>query len=76
MTDEILTTAEVAALLKAPPATLRFWRHKEMGPPCFVLGRRVVYRAADVDQWVADQEAATRRGGGITDRRGGQRPRD
>ena len=69
MSDELLTTAEVAAKLKAPAATLRFWRHKEVGPPCFVLGRRVVYRAADVERWVAEQEAATRRGGALVQRR-------
>lgn len=63
LNNDLLTTAEAAHVLKTPPATLRYWRHKEQGPPCFSIGRRVVYRATEIDRWLAEQETATRRGG-------------
>ena len=56
--EELLTLEEVAAVLRAPVATLRYWRHLGVGPDGFRLGRRVVYRREDVDRWVAEQEQA------------------
>lgn len=47
-----------------PAATLRYWRHADIGPASFTLGRRVVYRPEDVEAWIRSQEQATRRGGG------------
>jgi predicted DNA-binding transcriptional regulator AlpA len=58
--DDLLTTAEVALILRAPVSTVRYWRYLNTGPNCFKLGRRVVYRRADVHIWLADQEAAGR----------------
>lgn len=59
-----LTTAEVSARLGVPSETLRYWRHIDKGPRCYRLGgKRVVYDTADVDAWVAEQKAATLRGG-------------
>ncbi|MBM7806019.1 putative DNA-binding transcriptional regulator AlpA [Geodermatophilus bullaregiensis] len=55
---ELLTLEEVAAVLRAPLATLRYWRHLGVGPDGFRLGRRVVYRRVDVDRWVAEQQQA------------------
>lgn len=54
----LLTTAELAAYINRPPATLRYWRHRRYGPQSFPLGRIVVYRKAVVDRWLADQERA------------------
>lgn len=56
--DELLTTAEVALILRAPVSTVRYWRHLGTGPKSFKLGRRVVHRRADVHAWLAEQEAA------------------
>lgn len=56
--DELLTLDEVATMLRTPPATLRYWRHKQSGPPAIKLGRRLVYRAGDVRAWVDRQAAA------------------
>ena len=55
--QELLTVAETAALLRIPPATLRYWRHcGDTGPQSFKLGpRRVMYRRSDVDAWVQAQ---------------------
>jgi predicted DNA-binding transcriptional regulator AlpA len=55
---ELLTLAEVAAVLRTPVATLRYWRHLGVGPDGFRLGRRVVYRREDIDRWLATQRQA------------------
>ena len=61
--DELLTTAEVAALARAPISTVRYWRHIGFGPTSFRLGRRVLYRRGDVQQWLdqvrAEQNTAS-----------------
>jgi excisionase family DNA binding protein len=52
---ELLTIAEAAELLRAPVATLRYWRHLGTGPRSFRLGRRVLYRHEDLRAWIDDQ---------------------
>jgi len=52
---ELLTIAEAAELLRAPVATLRYWRHRNIGPRGFRLGRRVLYRRDDVTAWINAQ---------------------
>jgi hypothetical protein len=42
-------------LLRAPVATLRYWRHLGTGPTSFRLGRRVLYRRVDLDAWIDAQ---------------------
>ena len=54
---ELLTITEAADLLRAPVATLRYWRHLGTGPRSFRLGRRVLYRADDLRAWIAQQHA-------------------
>ncbi len=49
---DLLTMGEAAALLRAPVATLRYWRHLGTGPHSFRLGRRVLYRRDDLDAWI------------------------
>ena len=56
---DLLTIGEAAELLRAPVATLRYWRHLGTGPRSFRLGRRVLYRRDDVTAWVEDQRAGT-----------------
>jgi DNA-binding transcriptional MerR regulator len=51
---ELLTITEAADLLRAPVATLRYWRHLGTGPRSF---RRVLYRTDDLHAWVAQQHA-------------------
>jgi excisionase family DNA binding protein len=55
---ELLTITEAAELLRAPVATLRYWRHLGVGPAGFRLGRRVLYRQDDLEQWVTDRHDA------------------
>ena len=49
---DLLTIAEAADLLRAPVATLRYRRHRKIGPPSFRLGRRVLYRRDDLRAWI------------------------
>ena len=54
---ELLTITEAADLLRAPVATLRYWRHLGTGPRSFRLGRRVLYRSDDLRTWIDAQRA-------------------
>ena len=56
---ELLTITEAAELVRAPVATLRYWRHLGIGPHSFRLGRRVLYRRDDLHDWIAQQRAET-----------------
>ena len=61
---KLLRLSEVAEMTGVPEATLRFWRHQEgkdgrrIGPKSAKLGRRVVYRAEDVERWIEEQFSA------------------
>lgn len=47
-----------------PEATLRYWRTLgNVGPASYKLGRRVFYDRTELDRWLAEQKAATTRGG-------------
>ena len=52
---DLLTISEAAELLRAPVATLRYWRHLGSGPHSFRLGRRVLYRRDDLQAWIDAQ---------------------
>ena len=52
---DLLTITEAAELLRAPVATLRYWRHLGTGPASFRLGRRVLYRRDDLSAWIDAQ---------------------
>jgi excisionase family DNA binding protein len=56
---ELLTITEAAELLRAPVATLRYWRHLGTGPRSFCIGRRVLYRSDDVRSWIETQRSMT-----------------
>ncbi len=56
-TAELLTITEAALLLRAPVATLRYWRHLGTGPRSFRLGRRVLYRRDDLHAWIDHRRA-------------------
>lgn len=53
--NELLTIADVNRQYPIPLGTLRYWRHRGTGPRSFKLGRRVMYRRADVDNWIEAQ---------------------
>lgn len=58
--DELLTLAEVATLLRVPPATLRYWRHQHTGPRSFRVGRHVRYYRREILDWLHQQSNAGR----------------
>jgi len=51
---EYLTTQEVAAALRTPAETVRYWRHIGKGPKSFKVGRRVLYAVEDVEAFVEE----------------------
>ncbi len=55
--DELLTIGEVADILRAPVATLRYWRHLGTGPHSFRIGRGVRYWRTDVTTWLHEQSS-------------------
>jgi excisionase family DNA binding protein len=57
--DEFLTVAEVAAILKLNQQTIRNWL-EEGRLPAVRVGRRVRVLRRDLDELIADAEAASR----------------
>jgi predicted DNA-binding transcriptional regulator AlpA len=55
--DQLLTITEVAAIVRVPPATLRYWRHLGEGPHSFRIGRTVRYWRTEVIAWLESQSA-------------------
>ena len=53
MALKLLLTTEVAARLRLPESTIRYWRHAGYGPPSAKIGRRVLYDEAALDEWIA-----------------------
>ena len=53
--DELMSIKEVAALLRVPEATLRYWRHLGTGPRGFRIGRSVRYWHTEVALWLEGQ---------------------
>lgn len=53
--DQLLTIAEVAAIVRVPPATLRYWRHLGEGPHSFRIGRSVRYWRTEVIAWLESE---------------------
>ena len=54
----LLRTTEVSKFTGIAEGTLRYWRHRNEGPPSFSLGRRVVYDADELSAWIDAQRAA------------------
>src|SRR5919112_666160 len=54
---ELLTITEAAELVRAPVATLRYWRHLGIGPHSSGWARRVLSRRDAPHDWIAQQRA-------------------
>lgn len=54
----LLTTAEVAKILRVHPNTVYAWRRDNKGPKAFQLGRTLRFRREDVESWIAEQGGA------------------
>jgi helix-turn-helix protein len=55
--NDLMTLAETADHLRTRVAPLRYWRHLGVGPAGFRLGRRVIFRRAEVDRWLSQRQA-------------------
>lgn len=51
----LLTINEAADLLRAPVATLRYWRNIDYGPHSFRIGRGIRYWRYDILDWLRQQ---------------------
>ncbi|MCX4622839.1 helix-turn-helix transcriptional regulator [Streptomyces albogriseolus] len=56
--SRFMTTAELAALVRKSPATVRAWRHRGQGPRGTKVGRGVLYRRDAVEAWLQQREEA------------------
>lgn len=56
MLDRLLMQGEAAELLRLSPRTLERFRLEGTGPRYAKLGRRIVYRASDLETWIAARE--------------------
>ena len=54
MLDESATPKEVAGVLRTTEGGLAQMRYRGDGPRFFRVGRRVLYRWMDVEQYIAD----------------------
>ncbi len=55
VSDQLLTTSQVATYLQVPIATLHQWRYRGEGPKAAKVGRHLRWRKADVDAWLEQQ---------------------
>ena len=60
---DLIGTKEVSAMTHLAEGTLRYYRHSNQGPACFTIGRRVLYRRAEVERWISELESTTSKGG-------------
>lgn len=58
-----LTTREVEQQYGIPVGTLRYWRHCNIGPRSYAVGRSVRYDRVDIEEWLEAQKLASTRGG-------------
>ena len=52
---DLLTTTEAAAYVGLSHRTLERYRVTGQGPPYLKVGRRVLYRRADLDAWLENK---------------------
>ena len=50
--ESLMTLEEVAEYLRIPVLTLRWLRQGGRFAPAVRVGRRLVWRASDIDEWV------------------------
>jgi hypothetical protein len=58
--SDFLTKEELAVELRRNPRTLDRWDVLGMGPPRTHVGRKILYRRASVQKWLAAQERMPR----------------
>jgi excisionase family DNA binding protein len=61
VTDEYLTTRQLADLLQVSAENVVYWRRKRTGPPHIKVGKHIRYDRADIDAWLAEHQVPTTR---------------
>lgn len=56
-TKELLTTNEVAKILRVSKHTLHVWRWQKKGPPYTKIGRQALYPANEVEDFINSRAA-------------------
>ncbi len=59
--DPWMTSPEVAARLRQPESTIRYWRSTGTGPASVRIGRRILYRTSEIERFERDREQAAGR---------------
>jgi excisionase family DNA binding protein len=54
---ELLTSKEVAELLRVPVRTVYVWRGSGSGPRAYRVGKHTLYRRSDVMAWLEGRRA-------------------
>jgi excisionase family DNA binding protein len=57
--NQFLDTHQAAEYLDHSKSCLEWWRLENRGPKYFKLGRKVRYRVADLDAWLAARVVTT-----------------
>jgi len=57
--EELIDTKEVADICHTSPETVRYWVYVNQGPRSFKLGRRRLYKRADVIEWLESKYQQT-----------------
>lgn len=55
MSEQLLTTEEVAEYLAVPVRTIYRWRAHGTAPVGYRVGKHIRFRREDVDQWLTQQ---------------------
>lgn len=58
---DVLNERELAELLELRPQTLAVWRAEKSGPDFVKVGKQVLYRRADVMDWINSNVVMTNR---------------
>ena len=58
--EDFLTLSEVAAIVRVPVNTLRWWRQRGTGPAFFKVGRHLVTTIGDLRAWIEEQKRGAR----------------
>lgn len=60
--EPLMTTEEVAALLRRSPGTVKNWRHQGRGPRYVTTEGEVRYWRRDVEAWIDAHRSPARKG--------------
>lgn len=52
--DDLLTSQEIAELLRVSAHTIKRWRWEKTGPPHIVIGGLIRYRRSDVEAYLRE----------------------